>query len=156
MWLASVSRSRLTHPVGQLWPAKEWADNPNLRRDGVELLEQVLDGVGDGRWERLFRMCVTLCLHRGLSDEEIARLPTWWREAKGKALAGGPLKVYYSRGVPEGLVSCDPCEKPGREYFPGHRRNIWVPIDCGKCPPCLQRAEIEETGVVCGVEGGCS
>lgn len=150
MWLASLSRTRLTYPRGRVWPASEWADIPQQRAVGLGILRNALDGAGDDRWERAFRMCLTLCLHRGLSDDEMSLLPEDWMAARGRALAGGPLNVYYSRGVPDGLLSADPCHTPGREQLPGMPAGVFLPVDCGDCPPCLQRADIESGGVVCG------
>ncbi len=119
------------------------------RRVGFRYLKKVLDGVGglspigDRRWERGFRMCLTLCMHRGLSGREIERLPPCWHEAKGTALAGGPVEVFWSIGVPKGLLSADPCHDPGHEPIPG-LPGVWLPVDCGDCAPCEQRAAIEE------------
>lgn len=123
-------------------PAEVW-DEQELR-DGARLLGQSLKGVGDRRWERMFRMCATLCLHRGLSDEEIENMPGGC--SLSRVLAGGPVVVYYSRGVPEGLRSCDPCESPGKNMLtgpPNNRWPVWLPVDCGRCQPCLDRAAIE-------------
>jgi hypothetical protein len=122
-------------------PAAVWNDRELAW--GTEILGLALHGVGDGRWERLFRMCATLCLHRGLHEEEIEHLPTGG--ALSRNLAGGPVVVYYSRGVPEGVVSCDPCHDPGQRVLsrPGARWPISLPVDCGQCPPCRQRATIE-------------
>lgn len=100
-----------------------------------------LSPVGDQQWERLFRMCATLCLHRGLADAELETLPTGCQ--LGRALAGAPVVVYYSRGIPAGLVSCDPCHDPRRQYIIRGKWPVWIPIDCGGCPPCTQRIQIE-------------
>lgn len=110
------------------------------------LLRLVLNGLGDTRWERLFRMNFTLNQQRGLSDQEIARLPEWWKRLPAIHIAGGPVQVYWERGVPPGLLSASPCENPGKRWL---EPKIWFPIDCGKCPSCLARIEIETTGLPC-------
>jgi len=94
-------------------------------------------------------MCATLCLHRGLSDDELERLPGGCQLARN--LAGGPVHVYYSRGVTPGLMSGEPCERPGQDplsgpHHEGGRYNrwlLWLPVDCGKCQPCRDRASVE-------------
>lgn len=118
------------------------------RERALRLLRQLLSGRGDERWVRFFRMNLTYCLHRGLSDAEIAMLPSRWHQAPAVHIAGGPVEVFWSRGVAPGVVSCDPCHGPGRRYL---SEKIWLPVDCGACPPCLARAEIERTGQPCAV-----
>lgn len=140
MWLASVSY----WPGGQ--PLLTGDYTPFLRKRAYRLLRQYLAGVGDERWGRFFRMNLTFCLHRGLSDAEIATLPKSWEENPPVHLAGGPIEVFWSKGVAPGVLSCNPCENPTRHYV---TPTIWLPYDCGECPPCRARAEIERTGQPC-------
>lgn len=163
MWLASLSLWDAPHVMR---PADVWTEEQ--RAVGLRILECALLGVGDRSRERLFRMCATLCLHRGLSDDELERLPgpAGCKIGRGRSLAGGPVQVYYSRGTPPGLLSCEPCERVGEEelrnylMIPGgatlvdrqgrkirdiadNRFPVWLPVDCGACGPCLARAAIE-------------
>lgn len=142
MWLASASLRR----NGQEVLTGDY--NKAERRRALRLLKQVLSGVGDERWTRFFRMNLTYCLHRGLSNSEIECLPGWWHSAPAVHLAGGPVEVFWSRGIAPGAVSADPCHSP-RKHFVSDA--LWIPMDCGQCPPCRARAEIERTGKPCAV-----
>lgn len=146
MWLASVSLRKL----GRIVPTQAYGEGKH-RRAG-QILDAILRGVGDQRWERAFRMCVTECRHRGLSDEEIAALPPSWKQAVARDLAGGPLEVFWSRGVPDTAISANPCHHPSKEPFPGGPSDLYLPLDCGACPPCVARMEIQRTGTPCGWE----
>lgn len=134
VWLASLSM----YDRGELIPAETWGERQIER--GERLLRRVLRGVGDESRERLFRMCITMCYHRGLTDAEEASLSPEWQDAVPEHLAGGPLHVYWSKGIPD-IPSTHPCESPGKEILgPG----IYLPIDCGRCAPCLSRIAIQQ------------
>lgn len=140
VWLASVSlRNPGTILTGEY--------NDKQRKRALRHLRGMLRGVGDPQWERLFRMNLTLCLHRALSEHERARLPASWSNTPAYDIAGGPIEVIYSRGVEPLWISADPCHSPKQHYI---SRRVWAPIDCGECPPCLARAEIMRTGKPCG------
>ena len=107
------------------------------------MLRDVLDGVGNEEKERLFRMNITLCMHRACTYDEVAGLPHNWQVALS-GMAGGPVEVIWSKNVSES-PSAKPCEKP-EHILPDTRRvDLWLPGDCGKCGPCLARAEIQRT-----------
>lgn len=107
-----------------------------MRRRAERVLLDVLKGVGDGRKERLFGMCLTTCVHRAASAKEIAGFPEACRTKRSRFLAGGPVEVMRE-SVP-GRPSTQPCHNPRKaELEPG----IWLPIDCEACPPCLARLE---------------
>lgn len=137
VYLASLSRrSALTgRPIATgLWMAE-------TRERSADILRDVVGPLGDPGRERLFRMNVTLCLHRALTDAEVAALPPSFRDAPPLDVAGGPIEVL--RETVPGRPSTRPCERPSREsLYPGNAQ-LWVPIDCGACPPCLARIEIE-------------
>jgi len=133
VWLASLSRRR---PNGRFVYVPDWS-GPQ-RRDAERLLRTVLFGVGDPTRERLFRMNVTLCLHRAATDAEVAAQPAWFLEAPGCGLAGGPVEVL-AESVP-GALSTKPCERPIREPFDRHPHG-WLPVGCGECGPCRARDE---------------
>ncbi len=101
---------------------------------------RALDGVGDVTRQRLFRMPITLCLHRVLTDEEVAGLPGG-ECVTAEHLAGGPLEVLWET-VP-GSLSTKPCERPGRKQLDPFRPDLWLIQECGRCPPCEARARIE-------------
>jgi hypothetical protein len=132
VWLASMSK-RNRH--GQITCAKHWAKDPMA----YDYLCRALHGRGDRTRERLFRMNVTLCLHRAATEEEINGLPQTWKEDLS-GIAGGPVEIIWSKGVvvPE---SCKPCLHPVHaQVIPG-RPDLWIPEDCGRCPPCLARKQ---------------
>lgn len=134
MWLASISRRR---PNGRLVYVPDWS--ASQRRDAERLLRSMVDGVGDATRERLFRMNITLCLHRAVTDAEVAAQPAWFLDARGCGLAGGPVEVL-SETVP-GALSTKPCAAPHRERFDSSSPHGWIPIGCGLCDSCRARQE---------------
>lgn len=139
VWLASLS---VRDTQGRIMRALDWPrDKLNMAE---ELLAQALDGVGDSESERVFRMCITLCYHRALTDEEAAGLPQWWKDAPPSRLAGGPVEVLRAKGRP-GLPSTAPCAKPTKELVSLEAPYPWIPRDCGHCPSCLARAELKRS-----------
>ena len=134
VWLCSVSFA----PKGRIKATGEWsADELAL---ASRLAQSALSGVGDPARQRAFRMNVTYCVHRAVAGEEKSRLPAEWACAPG-GLAGGPVEVLWSRGI-EHRPAAMPCREPGRLVLDRSRPDLWVPEDCGRCPPCLARARI--------------
>lgn len=131
VWLASVSRRSAG---GRLLATSEWRGRFDR---AYRLMRMHLRAVGDDSRERLFRMNVTLCLHRAVSDAELACFPAGWEKTLG-ALAGGPVEVLWSKGLAPS-ESCLPCHAPGHELLDPNRPDLWVPADCGRCPPCRAR-----------------
>jgi hypothetical protein len=131
VWLASISRRR---PNDRIVYVPDWS--PSQRREAERLLRRVVDGIGDPSRERLFRMNITLCLHRAATDAEVAAQPAWFLQARGCGLAGGPVEVL-SETVP-GAASTKPCLAPQREWIDRHP-HAWIPIGCGLCEPCRAR-----------------
>lgn len=142
VWLASVSRRSVI--TDRFVPVVRWT--PDQMSEARHLMEQALRGVGDKSRQRRFRMNVTLCLHRALTDEEVALLPGGCAFTPVN-LAGGPVEVLWET-VPGG-ESTNPCRNPTRQPFPGEPfdPDLWLPIDCGKCPPCLARKRYEEEAI---------
>lgn len=132
VWLASVSRQR---PNGRMLYVPEWS--PSQRRDAERQLRQVLEGVGNPSRERLFRMNVTLCLHRAATDAEVAAQPGSFLSEPGVGLAGGPVEVLSE--TEPGAPSTRPCEAPHRKAFVMGVPHAWLPVDCGRCEPCRAR-----------------
>jgi hypothetical protein len=135
VWLASISRRDRR---GALVATGRWSA-PDVAA-ARSRLERALWGVGDESRQRLFRMNITLCLHRAPTDEEVAGLPDWWHAAPATDLAGGPIEVLWE-STP-GAASTRPCLAPRRGLFPGAPPDLWVPLDCGRCPPCRARAAV--------------
>lgn len=135
VWLVSVSKRNKGHidATGR-WGRREFDHAEKLASD-------TLAGVGDPGRQRAFRMNITFCIHRAVSDTEIGELPRQWRLAPG-SLAGGPVEVLWSRGI-EHRPASQACHKPGHRMIIAGRPDLWVPDDCGACPPCLARAAIE-------------
>lgn len=139
VWLASVSKRNRQGII----PNTRWG--AYHRREAVDLLKTVLDGVGDpDRGWRLFRMQITYCMHLACSVSEIELLPDEWETIKGSALAGGPVEILDS-GHCATTPSVMPCERPakGRIPTPSFDADVWIPLDCGLCPPCLDRISIK-------------
>lgn len=136
VWLASIS----VWWQGAVVPTGIWTPDTPAREAALSILrDELLDGVGDPSRERLFRMNVTLCMHRGLSEQEEEKI------GPGEAvhLAGGPVELLWEHGVTASPAAM-PCENPGRIPLPNSiEHGLWIPEDCGKCEPCKARAAIE-------------
>lgn len=135
MWLASLSRR---NRFGKIWATQHWRHEFEW---AYGLLCEVLFGLGDPRFERLFRMNVTLCLHRAATDAEIQCFARPLSASEEPALAGGPVESLWARGFRPSL-SCLPCAEPTRHLLDSSRPDLWAPIDCGRCPSCLDRKRI--------------
>lgn len=132
VWLASISRFR---PNGNRSYVPEWS--ASQRRDAERQLRQLLNGVGDVTKERLFRMNVTLCLHRAATDAEVAAQPSWFLTAPGCGLAGGPVEVISETVA--GSLSTKPCESPSKQVVDQRSPHGWLAVGCGQCAPCRAR-----------------
>lgn len=135
VWLGSVSRWRR----GRMIYTSKWDRKALTAAESVLLW--LLDGVGDLSAERLFRMNLTLCLHRALSHGEADGLPDWWKQRPGVHVEGGPLEVLRSRGVAR-TPSLEPCAAPETQIIsPGSP--VRLAVDCGRCESCQARARLE-------------
>lgn len=137
VWLASASyKSPITDRIiatGDLTDSK--------RKQMEQTLLDVLEGVGDLEAERLFRMNVTLCIHRALTEDEVANLPPEFHTCEAIDLAGGPIEILRQNVPPR--PSTMPCEHPTQHTLVPGRPDLWLPLDCGECEPCKARAAIE-------------
>lgn len=132
VWLASVSRMR---PNGTTLYVPEWSKSQ--MNEARKLIYGMVDGVGNTARERLFRMNVTLCLHRAATDSEVRAQGSWFLEAPGCGLAGGPVEVL--KETEPGDPSTRPCQNPNRYPIERGHPFGWIPVDCGVCDPCLAR-----------------
>lgn len=137
VWLASAS---LRDRNGQLLPSMAW----HSTRDGDrarKILYRTLDGAGDQHRQRLFRMPITVCLHRALSDDEVDGLPEWWHRVPAAHLAGGSVEVLWE--TEPGEPSTRPCVAP-RDVMLDPWNRLPAIEDCGACEPCEARAGLEQ------------
>lgn len=133
VWLASVSwRQR-----GSIVNTANWG--PKCER-GEQILRQAIGPLGDRRRERLFRMNVTLCLHRAMTDAEVASLPPYFASDPPTDLAGGPVEVLWESEL--GAPSTRPCAEPRQALTDWRRPDLWVPMDCGVCSSCQARSRV--------------
>ena len=138
VWLCSVSHYDPRR--GRIIGTGEWSGGDFALATRLAL--SALRGVGDPARERAFRMNITFCVHRLVSDAEREELPASWGEASG-GLAGGPVEVLWSRGIPHRPAAM-PCADPLHEVLDARRPDLWLPLDCGRCEPCRARAVIAE------------
>lgn len=134
VWLCSISRESLVRRgrlATSLW-------SPQLMRHSIDLLRRVIGPAGNPARERVFRMQITTCLHRALSDAEIAGLPDWFHAAEAIDLGGGPVEILEE--TERGSESTRPCHAPERIPIDPSNPLLWFPGDCGRCPPCRARA----------------
>lgn len=137
MWLASAS---MRNASGEVVGAPRWGHGVNLTAE--KLIDEALAGVGDASMERCFRMPVTLCRHRALTDAEAAALPQWWHDAPAIDIAGPLLEVVWSRGIKES-PTLQPCAEPGRQPIPGSKQSdLYLIVPCERCASCLARAAV--------------
>jgi hypothetical protein len=139
VWLASISRRSALHPSKaistQLWPKQA--------RDEAEAhLLRLLGPAGNPARERLFRMQVTMCLHRALTDEEVDAAGSALRTDPPTDLAGGPVEIL--RETEDGLETTKPCHHPIRQVLDRRAPLLWLPYDCGTCPPCQARSAVQD------------
>lgn len=141
VWLCSVSchgNNAIPGKKPRTVATGEWT--PEMFATAEKLAHAALKGVGDESRERAFRMNITFCIHRAVSDKEKAKLPAKWATAPG-GLAGGPIQVLWSRGIEHKPASM-PCENPTHMIIDLARPDLWAPGDCGLCEPCKARAKI--------------
>lgn len=134
VWLASMSLARNGYTVA----ASDMLDHERQLAHAV--LFELLDGVGDTTRQRLFRMTLTLCLHRAATDREVAKLPAYFDAAQPIDLAGGPVEILWQTEADR--PSTRPCEQPGHRVLWPNRPDLWFPTDCGACEPCRARAAL--------------
>jgi hypothetical protein len=137
VWLASIS---MRDSLGQVIPTGRWSERQREKADRI--IERVLHGVGDESREVAFRMNVTVCRHRGLTDTEEAGLPGSFHEYKATDSAGASIELLWARGVSGAAI--EPCANPGREPIAdaggvSTDPELWLPIPCGRCEPCRAR-----------------
>lgn len=136
VWLASVSR---VDTLGRTIATSNWTELE--RHNGLVELRKLLKGVGNPDFETFFRMQITFCMHRALKASEASLIPP--PSGRFSHLAGGAVEVFYCRGTSG--ASLQPCRKPTRHYLEPRTPDLWLPIDCGKCPTCLVRAKYERS-----------
>lgn len=133
VWLASYSL-RDSKGIVPAWTFKE---KQIVRAEHI--LQEALEGLGDRTRARFFLMSLTACMHRAVSDDELAELPEGFAES-AQVIAGAPAVRIVWETVP-GSPSTKPCHEPRRSQMPHDGpRPIWLALDCGKCEPCLARA----------------
>src|ERR1041384_4822949 len=103
VWLASISRQSAY--TRERLPTTRWT--PAQMAESERILDQVLDGLGDATAQRGFRMQITLCRHRLVSEDEKRRLPQSFWDAPAVGLAGAPVEVLWE--TVEGGPSTKPC-----------------------------------------------
>lgn len=113
------------------------------KRSIAYLRHRVLGDVGDPLVERVFRMNVTLCIHRLCTPTEAAAAGRLWAGKEMRDLAGQPIEIIEERGCESG-PSCQPCNNPRRLAIIPSRPDLWVPQDCGACPSCEARSILEK------------
>jgi hypothetical protein len=132
-----ASLSRRSTATGRTIATGLWSES--VRAESAAMLRRLLGPAGNPARERLFRMNVTLCLHRALTADEVDALPAYFHADPPTDLAGGPVEVLWESE--RGAASTRPCEDPVRADLGGGPL-LWVPFDCGSCPPCVARAAL--------------
>ena len=120
-------------------PTSRWFARDLAHAESI--VERVLDGCGDDSIQRSFRMCVTLCRHRALTAAERANTPAWFQACRPVHIAGPPLKLLWSRGVPDELETMRPCLNPSKRDLPGHPGAYLFNL-CERCEPCLTNERV--------------
>ena len=134
VWLASISRRDANN---EIIGTEQWSRRERLRLTAY-LRNDVLLGVGDWSVERVFRMNVTLCIHRLCTQAEAARAMESWHGTEHRDLAGQPIEILEEIGC-AGAPSTKPCVNPHRMVISASRPDLWVPQDCGLCKSCAAR-----------------
>jgi hypothetical protein len=137
VWLASISR----RPQGRREALSTQVWSPSTMQDSVDLLRRILGPAGNPDRERIFRMQVTLCIHRALTDAEVAALPDSFHAAEATDLAGGPVEILFE--TEDSGPSTRPCLNVKRLPLSRTDPLLWFPGDCGDCVPCLARRKLD-------------
>jgi len=134
VWLASLSRQS-TVIRGKPLSTSLWSQR--TRDESAVLLRRLLGPAGNPNRERIFRMQITMCLHRAITAEEYQQTPDWFKTAQTTDLAGGPVEILYESE--EGSLSTRPCLKPDKQPLDPRDPLLWLPLDCGQCETCQAR-----------------
>lgn len=135
VWLASYS----LRDKGKIKATGRYSQQE--RKRAIGRLYGLLRDVGDESHTRVFRMNVTICLHKALTDEEsLAIVPGWCFSGRGRDIAGGPIEILEESRP--GAPSTRPCVSPSRGIIAPQRPDLWFPVDCGKCESCRARAAL--------------
>src|SRR5262245_66552327 len=122
VWLCSISRrsplrgGRLATP---LW-------TPQTMAESIALLRRCVGPAGNPARERVFRMQITICLHRAITAEESQQLPGWFHEAPPTDLAGGPIEIGFE--IEDSWRSTKPCHAPLKDPLDGTTPWLYVPL----------------------------
>lgn len=135
-----ASLSRRSTATGRTIATGLWSEA--VRAESAAMLRRLFGPAGNPARERLFRMNVTLCLHRALTDDEVDALPAYFHADPPTDLAGGPVEVLWESEP--GAASTRPCANPERISLDPRSPLLWIPYDCGSCAACLARAAIIE------------
>lgn len=137
MWQASLShrdrRSNKTRPTDSLTPAE--------LRDAERVLLDWLEGVGDRALERVARMTGSIAVYRATTEAEREQMPVAFFMVPPVHTFGGAVEIL--RETEPAVLSARPCLNPGRRWV-DRRANLWLPTDCGECPPCLARKALDQ------------
>jgi len=131
VWLASYSLRK----NGRIVATGRWSQQQ--RRAATEALKGLLREVGDESAMRVFRMNVTMCLHKALSQRDEVAIPVSWFSGPGRDVAGIPIEIIEETCS---SPSTRPCDNPGRLVIDRSRPDLWIPTPCGECPSCVARA----------------
>lgn len=134
VWLASYS----LRENGRLVATGRYSQQQ--RRSAIQRLRDLLRDVGDDARTRVFRMNVTICLHKALTDEEALAIVPGWSCGAARDIAGGPVEILEESAP--GAPSTRPCVAPKRGIISRERPDLWFPIDCGQCESCRARASL--------------
>lgn len=138
VYLASISKRS---PLGMDKPISTQLWSPELRADAEGWLLRLLGPAGDRSRERLFRMQITLCLHRALTSAEVEALPPYFHTDPATDLAGGPVEIL--RETEAGWETTKPCHNPTRHRLDRRDPLLWFPVDCQRCGPCVARMALQ-------------
>lgn len=134
VWLCSVSRR---DPKGMVVPTHRWSWRE--REHAERLIDRVLGDCGDPSIQRQFRMCVTACRHRATSRSERASFSEAFLAFRPTDIAGSPVEVLWSRGIPENLDATRPCLAPGKQAIgPG----LYLLVPCDRCDACTRNEAV--------------
>jgi hypothetical protein len=139
VWLASLSRRDADN---EIIGTGKWSKRERKRLTQY-LRSDVLGALGDPTCERVFRMNITLCVHRLCTPAEAAWAMQRWEGTSHRDLAGQPVEILEEVGCVSD-PSTHPCADPGHLVIVPERPDLWVPQDCGKCETCLARKRHED------------
>jgi hypothetical protein len=100
-----------------------------------------LSGVGDAERMRAFAMVSTYCVHKAVSDDELATCDALSTGRTSHLAGPAAVELWRTPAFPALPLTAQRCERGVWDHVYHKGQRIKLPGDCGECPPCLARKD---------------